>query len=136
MLGDYYLVRRGRLDVTALFSREKSTPYYYTMGWNWRAYAAYIIGIVPLFPGFLKACGLKSVPIAAGHLYIFALPVGIILSALAYWGICLMFPIPGMTSEAMKMEMDEPVMGEIDEIMYGVGGFAAEDDAELKPATV
>ncbi|CAK7227148.1 hypothetical protein SBRCBS47491_006471 [Sporothrix bragantina] len=132
MLGDYYLVRRGRLDVTALFSREKNTPYYYTKGWHWRAYVAYIVGIVPLFPGFLKACGVKSVSVAAAHLYIFALPMGIILSALCYWGLCTISPIPGLK----KGKWDEPALGEVDTIMYGAGGFAVDEDAEIKPTTV
>lgn len=56
MATDYYIVRKGYLDVRGLYDARSSGPYYYTMGINWRAYAAYISGIlvtIVALPGLL-----------------------------------------------------------------------------------
>jgi len=41
---DYYVIRRGQLDVQALFSATPGSPYYYTNGWNRRGLVAFAIG--------------------------------------------------------------------------------------------
>ncbi|MCK0715121.1 NCS1 family nucleobase:cation symporter-1 [Chromohalobacter sarecensis] len=41
---DYYVVRRGHLDVQALFSAAPGSTYYYTNGWNRRGLVAFAIG--------------------------------------------------------------------------------------------
>ncbi|KAF2705533.1 hypothetical protein K504DRAFT_505940 [Pleomassaria siparia CBS 279.74] len=48
-------------------NREMRSP---PCGWNWRAYEAYLAGVVPVFPGFLAQAGIESVPIGAQHLYV------------------------------------------------------------------
>ena len=124
IISDYFFVRKGKYDVTAMFSSEKHAPYYYTKGWNWRAYAAYVMGIVPVFPGFLFSVGVTSIPIGAQRLYIFALPIGIIVSAIAYWGINMWKPPMGGITE----NWSEPKMytgsdgSSIDEFEKGVPG--------------
>ena len=57
---DYWLVRKGRIDVPALYSEDPSGAYYYSRGVNLRAVAAFIpaalIAIVlALVPGFHTA---------------------------------------------------------------------------------
>lgn len=42
MIVDYYLVRKGYLEVKELYDARKSGPYFYTWGVNWRAYAALV----------------------------------------------------------------------------------------------
>ncbi len=128
MLSDYYLVRRGKIDIIALFTRERGTAYHYTGGWNWRAYAAYIAGIVPVFPGFLSSCGVKGIPIGAQRLNVFSLPVGIIVAALVYWGICHFFPVSGVPFT----KWNEPAPGEIDDIMSGADRFNMNGNGEVK----
>lgn len=95
VLADYFYVRRGRLVVPDLFSRDHQGLYWYTGGVNWRGYAAYIIGIIPCLPGFLYQVGVKSVPLGAQRLYVFAMPVGIVVAAVAYAGLCHLSPPPG-----------------------------------------
>ena len=41
---DYYVIRRGRLDVQALFSTAPGSAYYYQNGWNRRALIAFAVG--------------------------------------------------------------------------------------------
>ncbi|KAL6248825.1 hypothetical protein RBB50_003888 [Rhinocladiella similis] len=95
LIGDYFLVRKGYLDVPALFTADKKGLYYFKYGFNWRAYAAYVIGMIPAFPGFLDVCGVKGVSAGGKHLYYFAFPIGIVFGAVAYWGFNLLSPPPG-----------------------------------------
>ncbi|KAI1609774.1 permease for cytosine/purines, uracil, thiamine, allantoin-domain-containing protein [Exophiala viscosa] len=67
--------------------------YYYNFGFNWRGYAAYIIGMIPAFPGFLAVCG---------HLYYFSFPIGVIFGAVAYWGLSMLSPPPGGLATSWK----------------------------------
>ncbi|WP_040240531.1 cytosine permease [Chromohalobacter japonicus] len=41
---DYYVIRRGHLDVQALFSTAPGSAYYYQNGWNRRGLAAFAVG--------------------------------------------------------------------------------------------
>ena len=43
MIVDYYVVKKGRLDVNQLFSSKKGGKYYYNGGWNTKAFIAWII---------------------------------------------------------------------------------------------
>jgi NCS1 family nucleobase:cation symporter-1 len=52
MIADYWLIRRARLDVDALYRADG--PYAYRRGWNPAALAAFLAGVLPNLPGFLK----------------------------------------------------------------------------------
>jgi NCS1 family nucleobase:cation symporter-1 len=86
LITDYWLLRGARLDVEALYDRAGRYTYY--KGWNLAAVAAFVIGVAPNLPGFLKAAGL---PAAAGlgapwtGLYDYAWFVGAGLAAGVYW---------------------------------------------------
>ncbi|CAL1210830.1 unnamed protein product [Candida parapsilosis] len=73
---DYYYVRRGYLKLTHLYSPTapedksvKSMYAYNKIGCNWRAYAAYICGILPNIVGFVGATETHKVPIGATEVY-------------------------------------------------------------------
>jgi NCS1 family nucleobase:cation symporter-1 len=53
MICDYWVLRRRRLDLAALF-RERGR-YSYTGGVNWRAVVALCVAVAPVVPGFLRA---------------------------------------------------------------------------------
>lgn len=90
--------------MASFFTTRSNGTYWYSRGWNWRAYAAYFAGIVPVFPGFLANVGVKGVPIGAQRLYVFALPVGICVSAFVYWGLCVWSPVEGMARSGTQFE--------------------------------
>lgn len=84
VLVDYYLVRRRRLDVHALYQSEGA--YSYSRGWNLRALVALVCGVLPNLPGFLAASGvLESVPPVFDTIYVYAWFVGFLLSGAIYW---------------------------------------------------
>jgi hypothetical protein len=68
MICDYYIVRKGYLDINTLYSGRKTDPYYYTLGFSWRAYVAYIAGIIINIVGFASAVG-RQVPVGAQYIY-------------------------------------------------------------------
>jgi NCS1 family nucleobase:cation symporter-1 len=103
MIADYYLVRRGFLEVKELYDARRSGPYYFTAGWHWRAYAAYIAGILINVVGFVGAVGATTVPIGATYVYNLNFFCGFGVSAGVYWVLCRVFPIPATSDKWMEV---------------------------------
>ena len=102
MLSDYYLVRKGYLEVKSLYDARRTGPYYFTYGVHWRAYVAYIAGILINVVGFAGAVG-TPVPVGATYLYNLNFFCGIIVSSGMYWGLCTLFPIPATSDKWMEL---------------------------------
>ncbi|GAA5821030.1 hypothetical protein JCM11251_001930 [Rhodosporidiobolus azoricus] len=58
MLVDYYVISKGFFDIPQLFTPAKEGKYYYTYGFNPRAFAAYFVGVAINFAGFLTNFGI------------------------------------------------------------------------------
>lgn len=114
MMADYYIVRRGVLDVPSLYSANSSHKYYFTKGFNLRAFAAYIAGIAMTVTGFAGVLG-ADVSLAAHRMYILAYPIGFIVSGGVYVALCHLSPIPGMVSLSEHKQMLEPESWEADD---------------------
>ncbi|MBI4386551.1 MAG: cytosine permease, partial [Elusimicrobia bacterium] len=83
LICDYYVLRRAVLHVPELY--DPRGRYWYSGGFNPRALAALVIGIVPLVPGFLGAVGLAAVGPFWTTLYSYAWFVSFALSFASYW---------------------------------------------------
>ncbi|KQK00711.1 hypothetical protein BRADI_3g51350v3 [Brachypodium distachyon] len=57
VLADHYIVRRTALDVDALYSEARESPYYFQGGFNVAAMVAMAAGVAPIVPGFLHKVG-------------------------------------------------------------------------------
>jgi NCS1 family nucleobase:cation symporter-1 len=108
MICDYYVVRKGYLQTRDLYSALKSGPYYYTVGINWRAYAAYIAGILINVVGFAGAIGVE-VPVGATYIYNVNFFSGFIVASGSYWALNKIAPVPACSDR--WMEIDEDVLG-------------------------
>lgn len=129
MLADYYLVRcdkpsshfysrmssttnllnrKGYLQIRDLYSPTKTGPYYYNFGINWRAYVAYIAGILINVVGFAGAVG-ASVPIGATYIYNVNFFGGFIVASSVYCLLCRVFTVPA-TSDVWA-EVDDDITG-------------------------
>lgn len=101
MISDYYFVRRGYLQVQDLYSAERGGPYYYTYGVHWRAYAAYVAGILINIVGFVGAVteptGGKPVPVGAQYIYNLNFFCGFIVSSAVYYGLHRISPVPAVS---------------------------------------
>ncbi|KAG5955508.1 hypothetical protein E4U57_003395 [Claviceps arundinis] len=105
MSTDYYVVRKGYLNVKGLYDARKTGPYYYTFGINWRAYTAYVAGILINVVGFAGAIG-KDVPKGATYLYNLNFFCGFIVSSIVYWALCTMFPVPETSEKWLEVADD------------------------------
>jgi len=105
MICDYYLVRKGYLQIKDLYSGKKTGPYYYTLGFHWRGYAAYIAGILINVVGFAGAIG-RDVPIGARRIYDLNFFAGFIVASSVYWALCKISPIPATSDVWLEVGED------------------------------
>ena len=106
---DYYYVRRGYLKLSHLYSADlpgqedsisstknttiRSMYAYNKIGCNWRAYMAYICGILPNIVGFVGATGTHTVPIGATEVYRLNFFMGFCSAFIVYAILCYFFPV-------------------------------------------
>ncbi|KAK1993697.1 hypothetical protein LX36DRAFT_661282 [Colletotrichum falcatum] len=128
MCSDYYFVRRGYLEVKELYDARKSGPYYFTYGFHWRGYAAYISGILINVVGFAGAIG-RDVPAGASYIYNLNFFAGFIVSSGMYWGLCKVSPIPACSDRWME------VGEEIDDIRVAYNADSQDFDEEAVTAS-
>lgn len=104
-----------------LYNGNKHSPYYYTYGFSWRAYASYIAGIlinIVCFAGSVRSVsGQSGVPKGAQYIYNVNYFAGIIVSSLCYYILCFAFPVQQTScvwneapreDESMDRESDDP----------------------------
>jgi NCS1 family nucleobase:cation symporter-1 len=93
MLADYYLLRRARLDVEALYLKDGEYAFGGS-GFNWRAMAALALGIVINVPGFLAQASGGSIRVAPlfESLYTHAWFVSLFIAGIAYISFSTAFP--------------------------------------------
>ncbi len=87
LICDYWILRRQRLDLAALF--DPKGPYSYSNGINWRAVIVLVLAIAPVVPGFLNAAGTPGGQVAQpgflDTLYIYAWFVTFALGFVLYF---------------------------------------------------
>jgi len=105
MITEYYVIRRGTYRIADLYHTNKDGWYWYTFGFNLRAYAAYIAGILINVVGFAGATG-RVVPIAAKRIYEMSFFTGFGVSALVYITLNYIFPVPGPGMGSKFREVD------------------------------
>ncbi|KAH8818372.1 permease for cytosine/purines, uracil, thiamine, allantoin-domain-containing protein [Hyaloscypha sp. PMI_1271] len=111
IISDYYVVRRGYLQIKDLYSAKKNSPYYFWFGFHWRGYTAYIAGILINIVGFVGAIG-KQVPAGANYIYRLNFFCGFIVAGTAYWALCKFFPVPATSDVWMEVgdQIEDPSM--------------------------
>jgi NCS1 family nucleobase:cation symporter-1 len=127
LICDYYLIRRGLLNIPALYVSRPS-PYRYFHGFNPRAFIAYFVAIAPNFYGFLHQMGVKA-PVGIQRFYFIAYPTGLIIAFVVYYLTCLASAPPGMEKAIGWMEPKDFVE---DEDLSGSDGFTI-DAIEVTP---
>jgi NCS1 family nucleobase:cation symporter-1 len=89
LICDYWVLRRQRLDLVALF--DPKGRYSYTGGFNWRALVALALAVAPVVPGFIHAAttpnfnGQLENPSLFDTLYTYAWFVTFILGFIIYY---------------------------------------------------
>ncbi|TID21160.1 hypothetical protein CANINC_003440 [Pichia inconspicua] len=101
---DYYILKKGYLILPELYKANKSSPYYYNLGINWRAYVAYICGILPNIVGFVGQTETHKVPIGATYVYYFSFFTGYAASTCVLLLLSLIYP-PGGLPDCKMFEL-------------------------------
>jgi nucleobase:cation symporter-1, NCS1 family len=87
LICDYWILRKQRLDLIALF--DVKGRYAYSNGINWRAVAVLVISVAPVVPGFLRAAstpgGQPAQPGFLDTLYVYAWFVTFALGFVLYF---------------------------------------------------
>jgi nucleobase:cation symporter-1, NCS1 family len=84
MVVDYFAIRRRKLDLDGLYLPR--SRYWYAGGFNPAAIVAFVCGIAPCGPGFLKQVGLVSnVPAFWVNLYNYAWFLSFAIAGAVYW---------------------------------------------------
>jgi NCS1 family nucleobase:cation symporter-1 len=105
MIADYWIVRRRQLSLADLYKHDGL--YAYSGGWNWRAIAAVLIGVIPVLPGFFKAAttpgfaGVFENPTFIEGLYNYGLFFTFFVAGLVY---LLLSTIPGLAPQQARRE--------------------------------
>jgi NCS1 family nucleobase:cation symporter-1 len=104
MVVDYWLLRRGRLNVEQLYRYGAGGEYWYSKGYNWRALVAVAAGVIPVLPGFLNAAttegGVIADPDFFDQLYRYGVFVAFALSAMTFVTLTrLQAPAPAAAAE-------------------------------------
>lgn len=133
---DYYVLRKGYLQVRDLYSAEKQCPYHYTLGCNWRAYAAYICGIAINVVGFAGAVG-TPVPVAATYIYRLDFFGGFLVAFATYYIFNRLAPVPATSDHWLEVgdRVENPSLVYGDEVDMGetfgsFGGGTGAGDAD------
>ncbi|KAL3704121.1 hypothetical protein TMatcc_009811 [Talaromyces marneffei ATCC 18224] len=69
MTVDYFLIRRGNLHISEMFTTSRSGRYCYTYGVNWTGVAGFIAGFCLPLPGFIQSFGTVTTNPAAIYMY-------------------------------------------------------------------
>ncbi|THH08004.1 hypothetical protein EW145_g3004 [Phellinidium pouzarii] len=99
---DYYVVRKGYLQIKDLYSARRSGPYFFLYGLNLRAYAAYVAGIMINVVGFAGAVG-RTVPLGAQYIYNVNFFGGFLVSFATYWIVNKVFPVPATSQRWLEI---------------------------------
>ena len=87
LITDYWILRKQRLSLTALY--QERGIYSYSNGINWRAIVALVLAVAPVLPGFLHAAttpgGQVANPSFFDRLYTYAWFVTFFLSGILYY---------------------------------------------------
>ncbi|KAJ3817700.1 permease for cytosine/purines, uracil, thiamine, allantoin-domain-containing protein [Lentinula raphanica] len=103
MVTEYYFIRKGHYRMKDLYDTRRDGWYWYTYGINFRAYAAYIAGILINVVGFAGATG-RTVPIAATRIYEMSFFTGFGTSMIIYLLLNWAFPVPGGMGQKVAFE--------------------------------
>jgi NCS1 family nucleobase:cation symporter-1 len=93
MLCDYWILRRGYLNLEQLYTR--GGFYWYTKGWNFRAGVAFLVALVPGLPGLANNVNHDlNIPQGFRNVYTLNWLVGVVIAGVVYYALSMGFKVP------------------------------------------
>jgi NCS1 family nucleobase:cation symporter-1 len=94
LIADFWIVRKQKLKIPDLY--QENGIYYYTHGWNIRAFGVFFVSIAPSMPGLVATCGGYSIAEGWLRVYYAAYFVGMALGFVLYTSVCYVYPPEGL----------------------------------------
>lgn len=93
IVGDFHIIRKGKIPVSDLFSIEKDGTFYFTRGFNFRAVGVWICGWAPALPGLIDAVSpISSLPEGMRNFFYGNVVFGFLCPLILYVIICKIWP--------------------------------------------
>ncbi|QPG75294.1 hypothetical protein FOA43_002645 [Brettanomyces nanus] len=102
IFADYFVLKKGYLKLKDLYVADNSSSYYFWKGINWRAFGAYICGILPNIVGFVGATKTHKVPDGAMKIYYLSYFTGYISAAGMMIVLNLIWPSKGIPGKILE----------------------------------
>ncbi|ERT02397.1 uracil transporter [Sporothrix schenckii 1099-18] len=131
---DYFVLRRGNIDVPSLYA--PGGAYWYTGGIHWRALAAWVVAVAFVVPGFAAQFG-HTLAGAAGwhHLYQFSWFYAVTIASVMYFALSFVGEYAprerNMAFEALAREANETSVSVVDIIEGETASQEASDKSEI-----
>ncbi|OAA59715.1 Permease, cytosine/purines, uracil, thiamine, allantoin [Niveomyces insectorum RCEF 264] len=93
MITDYFLIRKGNAHVPSLYNGAPSSPYWYTGGFNIRAFVAWAIGVAVVING-LAGSFHSDFNAGSKHLYSLGLLLSFAVASTLYYAFNWFWPVP------------------------------------------
>ncbi|CAK7217000.1 hypothetical protein SCUCBS95973_003003 [Sporothrix curviconia] len=93
MIIDYFVIRKGNIHVPSLYNGSPTSPYWYTGGFNLRAFVAWAIAVAVVING-LAGSFQKNYNASSKHLYSLALLLSFAVASLLYYLFNRIWPTP------------------------------------------
>ena len=100
VVSDYFLVRGREYHFGDLYTANSSSAYWYTLGFNWRAFSAWVLGLCPVLPGFARSIKGTATGNGWDHLYDITYFYGFFVAGFIYWALHMTFPVPRQTGSS------------------------------------
>ncbi|KAI9739740.1 MAG: hypothetical protein M1834_006459 [Cirrosporium novae-zelandiae] len=134
MIVDYFLLRNGNINITALYSTAPSSQYHYIHGFNPRAFLAFVAGFALPLPGFIASFG-HSVGAAAEHMFVLGWILSFLMGGLSYLLMGRIWKVPGDdVAYGFEAKVSEAQMAVIDGVHVDHGTRETETETEIDAA--
>ncbi|RDW61964.1 hypothetical protein BP6252_11397 [Coleophoma cylindrospora] len=94
MIIDYFVIRKGNLEIKDLYTYSPSGRYFYYKGFNLKAFFAFVVGFLLPLPGFGASFGYSISP-AATRMYDLGWMISFVVGCFSYWVVSLVWKPAG-----------------------------------------
>lgn len=110
LIADYFAVRRRALHLADLYIGNPTSAYWYSAGFNFRAFVAWAMGLWPLLPGFVRT--VRGVEEYSGWSNLVRVNVffGFMVAFMVHLGLHMVFPTPGSRGDSPFAKTDRGVL--------------------------
>ncbi|GJN87599.1 hypothetical protein Rhopal_000554-T1 [Rhodotorula paludigena] len=146
LFADYWLISKGNIDISQIYTSNPLGRYWYARGWNWRAVVTTILSLLPCLPGFAQQIASGPLPGLSKigtNLFYVSFVLTYTLAITLYLSLSYLFPRKYIAEHDLKRERFEQLADvgdarERDDEMLALGedgslgGGAAMDKTESK----